>query len=533
MTSQHTDLLRRGPRRASAAAAATIVASLAGLALWSAWPVLSPAHPVEVVQAVHDVSGVQAPAAASDARDATQTAGGNERGSVTVQAAGWLEAYPYYTAVPALTDGIIESIHVLEGDAVEANQVVATLIDDDRAIALRGAEAALAAASARLEHAQAELVAAEAHWAEPIALTRALETSTAASREAEAELEQLPFLIEAARATLVRLEEERDRLEASSARQATNELELVIAQQRAAAQRAEVSALQARTQILEARLGRLEAERVAAQRELDLRIEDRRRVAAAKAAVATAEAEVLRLTAARDDAALALERTQVRSPVAGRVQFRLKLPGDKVARQIDAPHSAHVLHVYDPEQLQVRVDVALAEASHVFIGQRCEVVVEALPGQTFEGIVVRETHEADIQKNTLQFKVRVVDPDPMLRPEMLTRVKFLPGRASSNAQAQAASASSVAGVSGPVVLVPASAIDASDAGQPVIWRVTERSGRRGIARPVPVRVLEQHDAWTSISAEVPSGALLVTAPSGLNDGQRVRFSLEAQPGERS
>jgi multidrug efflux pump subunit AcrA (membrane-fusion protein) len=55
------------------------------------------------------------------------------------------------------------------------------------------------------------------------------------------------------------------------------------------------------------------------------------------------------------------------------------------------------------------------------------VVVEVLPDTTFRGEVLRVTHEADLQKNTLQVKVGVSDPSPLLRPEMLTRVKFLPG----------------------------------------------------------------------------------------------------------
>ncbi len=34
-------------------------------------------------------------------------------------------------------------------------------------------------------------------------------------------------------------------------------------------------------------------------------------------------------------------------------------------------------------------------------------------------------HEANIQKNTLEAKVVLGAPDPVLRPEMLARVKFL------------------------------------------------------------------------------------------------------------
>ena len=48
-----------------------------------------------------------------------------------------------------------------------------------------------------------------------------------------------------------------------------------------------------------------------------------------------------------------------------------------------------------------------------------------LPDQVFEGEVTRITGEADLQRNTLQAKVRITAPDEKLRPEMLCRVEFL------------------------------------------------------------------------------------------------------------
>ena len=138
-----------------------------------------------------------------------------------------------------------------------------------------------------------------------------------------------------------------------------------------------------------------------------------------------ARAVVARATARRDQDKLRLERMVIRAPITGLVQRRLKVPGDKIMLGMDDPLSAHLLHLYDPERLQVRVDVPLADAAGVFVGQRCEIVVDILPDVVFVGDVTRITHEADLQKNTLQVKVRVIDPDPVLKPEMLTRVRFL------------------------------------------------------------------------------------------------------------
>ncbi|MCA9277390.1 MAG: efflux RND transporter periplasmic adaptor subunit, partial [Phycisphaerales bacterium] len=144
------------------------------------------------------------------------------------------------------------------------------------------------------------------------------------------------------------------------------------------------------------------------------------------ARVRAIEAEVGQARAARDEAQLRLDRMQVVAPIDGVVMLRLVAPGDKRMVAMDDPRSAQVALLYDPGQLQVRVDVPLADASHLFLGQACEVVVDVLPDTTFAGEVIIITHEADLQKNTLEVKVLVVDPAAALRPEMLTRVRFLP-----------------------------------------------------------------------------------------------------------
>lgn len=47
-----------------------------------------------------------------------------------------------------------------------------------------------------------------------------------------------------------------------------------------------------------------------------------------------------------------------------------------------------------------------------------------IPGQTFNGRVLRIIGQADLQRNTLQAKVAINEPDPRLRPEVLCRVEF-------------------------------------------------------------------------------------------------------------
>ena len=75
-------------------------------------------------------------------------------------------------------------------------------------------------------------------------------------------------------------------------------------------------------------------------------------------------------------------------------------------------------------KLQARIDVPLSEASKLFIGQEVEIACSMLPDTHFKGKLSRILGEADFQRNTLQVKVQILDPDLRLRPEMLCRAKF-------------------------------------------------------------------------------------------------------------
>jgi len=498
---------------------AIVALATGALLAWSAWPALSPKRVVTVTQAVFDRAEAAAPDPV-EISDEQPSSGSRfaQRTGETVQAAGWLEAEPYWVAATALADGVIETIEVLEGERVEKGDVVATLVAEDSELRLAQAEAALETARAERAFAQAELAAAEEDWKEAVDRERALEMSRAALAEAEAELAQLPSLIEGARADLLRLEEELKGAEQSLARGAATDLETVIARERVNAQRAHVESLEARRAILQARIEMRRADVRAAERHLDLRIEERRNLDVAKANVRRAEAAVIQAEAARDEAALELSRMTIEAPISGYVQSRLKVPGDKVMLGMDDPHSSHVFHLYDPSSLRVRVDVPLADAAHVYVGQTCEVVVEVLPETPFEGEVLRITHEADLQKNTLEVQVGVKDPSPLLKPEMLTRVKFLPRGETARRPAERGEAPRA----GARTLVRVEAIAEAQGGAHV-WAVRDRRGSQGVVQPLMVEVLSEEDGWAVVAGPVNPGELLVLHPEGLRRGETVRM----------
>ena len=495
-------VLSRPPR--STLVAAGVAMALAAVLFWTAGDAFRPATRVQVAPVVFDASAQAEPQA--DAQAPRQPAG------QAIQAPGWLEAAPYYTAATALTDGVIAEVLVLEGQTVEQGQPVARLVPDDAHIALAAARASLAAAQAELSVTQANLRAAETDWQYPVDRERAVAATRAQLAEIQAQLDQLPALIEAESAMLKRMEAELARASRAEQGGAANELEVIVLTQRVAGQAATLRATEQRRGILEAQRDRLRAEVTAAERNFELRVDEQQSLDLARANAQRAQAAVQMAQARLDEAQLRVDRLTITAPISGAVQRRLKLPGDKVMLAMDDPHSAHVLHLYEPDKLQARVDVPLADASHMFVGQECEVIVEVLPDTTFRGVVDRITFEADLQKNTLQAKVRVIDPSPLLRPEMLTRVKFLP-RGGGDQPAPKLGETAV--------LVPANAIDNGR-----VWVVRNRRGDVGNAFAQPVDIIEQNGQWARVRGELRAGDLLAINTTDLAQGARVRITGE-------
>lgn len=504
------------PRYAKYAALGLIGVALGGAVAWNAADVLAPTTDVRVRAVVFDRS--ESPPESTAMLVAEPRGGG-----VTVQAPGWLEADPFYVAATTLADGVVDEVLVLEGDRVERGQVVARLVDEDAVLALERAEAELGVRRAERDIVAARVEAAQTDWDEPVERDRAVAAARAMVAETEAELALLPALIARERATAERLREERERTVRAVASGAATDIELIVATQNLRAQEAALTATERRGAVLNATLDRLRADALAAARHAELRIAEREALAGAKADLLRAESAVRLAEAVVGEARLRLERMTVRAPISGFVQARLKVPGDKAVFAMDAPHSAHILHLYDPAMIQVRVDVPLADASNLFVGQWCEVIVDVLPDTAFAGEVTRITHEADLQKNTLQAKVRVIDPSPYLRPEMLTRVKFLP----EGGSARSGDAPSGAGT----LLVPEDSLTVLSNGSATIWAVRSRRGDRGVASPVAVEVLSTEAGWARVTGSLQPGDLVAVGPVSLHDGDRVRVHDAAEGGE--
>lgn len=495
-----------------------VVLILTPMALWPALNTFRPVTQVQVARALPEIVLTSDPPESAGQADTRPTP------SRTVQAPGWIEPDPYYTAVSALADGVVESIHVLEGESVQTGQVLAKLVSEDAELSLRQAEARLQTMEAALVRAEAELAAAKTDWEEPVQREREVAATAAALVEAQAELDRLPAEVRAMEAELERWREEHDRVMQAYEKGAATTRERLVVEYELASSEADLEALRLREEVLKARVERLQAESTAAVRAAELRVTERLSLDSATAAVADARAALEHARALRDETRLRLERMTITSPMDGNVLSRLVVPGDKVMLGMDSAHSSHVVHLYDPERLQVRVDVPLADASQVRVGQACEVVVDVLPDQVFMGEVSRITHRADLQKNTLQVKVSVLNPAEILKPEMLARVRFIgtsSGPPVPGLTPDALSGDTTVDVASPVlntsrVRVPESCLD----GQ-IVWVVRDRRGLTGHVYEVSVQALNHKAGFVTVEGALSVGDLVVQQPTGLSPETRV------------
>lgn len=491
------------PRRWLTRLALPIVIVLAVLALigYAMRGVLLPAKAVEVVRAI----AINSPTP-SDGEPAALMAG---PATVVAQAPGWIEPDPYPIYVSALADGVVAKVHVLEGEPVKAGQVLVELVEDDARLALEQARAELSLRQAALSAAQTDLD-------EPVALRRAQAVSRARLAEAEAALARLDAEVAKEEARLEELSAAYVRLTEVSAG-SVSALQVDAAKYQAQSQRAVVKATEQRRPELEAAIDSARAELAAAKRDLELKTPLIKARDEAAASVQSAQVRVA-------EAQLRLDRMKLKSPADGIVMARLVAPGSKLMLGMDSPHSTHAIHLYQPEALQVRVDVPIVDAAVVGVGQRAVVMVDVLPDTEFAGVVTRLVHQADLAKNTVQCKVALDNPSPLLKPDMLARVKFLSTAGGLGSAGQSARASASGGA-GPVLIQRRAVVNADDGA--FVWWVSPTDSR--LRRRAVTLGGDRGDGLVEVRDGLNPADVVVDRPdAALTEGQRVRYTLTAQ-----
>jgi HlyD family secretion protein len=475
---------------------AVLVAGFAAVMTWAARDVWLSSRPVTVVPVLATKAQVR------------------EEGTPLFNAAGWVEPRPTPVNVTALAEGVVEELLVVEGQQVRAGDPVARLIAADAQLENEEAMATLMLQEAEVERAEAVLEAAETNLQYPVTLEAELAEAEAVLAKTETELANVPFEKQEAEARVrfaqLDYEGKRGAGEGISARS------LQKAQSELAAATAALDRIEVRQPRLEREVEALAAKRDALARRLELKTEETRAVAEAKAELAAAGARVRQAQAICDRNELTIARLTVRAPISGRVLALAAHPGSRVMG-ID-PGGLHdastVVTMYDPDMLQVRADVRLENVPQVQPGQKVRIETEALK-QPLEGEVLSITSVADIQKNTLQVKVAIPDPPSVLKPEMLVQATFL---AQPSVEGKAARSEELR------LFVPKALVEAGADGSSV-WIADQAAG---VARRKAVKLgrAVQGDLMEVVEGLQAGDRLIVQGRDGLKDGERIAITAE-------
>ena len=142
--------------------------------------------------------------------------------------------------------------------------------------------------------------------------------------------------------------------------------------------------------------------------------------------VKVAEANVLALKAALEGAKAGLDYTLIRAPFDAVVLTKNADIGDIVTPfAAVATAKAAVVTIADMRSLQVEVDVSETNIVGIRVGQACDIQLDALPAIRFRGEVYTIVPTVDRTKATVLVKVRFLDKDPSMLPDMSAKVSFL------------------------------------------------------------------------------------------------------------
>ncbi len=200
-----------------------------------------------------------------------------------------------------------------------------------------------------------------------------------------------------------------------------------------------------------------------------------------------------------------LENTVIRAPIDGTILEREVEVGEYVTTSFVGERGAkgYVVSLADLNDLQVELDINQNDFARLKPRQPGIVTTDAYPDREYEGFIEEIAPEANRQKATVQVKVKILEPDEYLRPEMNASVAFY----------EEAPGEGAAGETQRVVYVPPSAVRDNAVFLYVDGRAVRRTVKTGGITAQGMRIEE---------GLYGGEELIVAPPADLQDGDRVR-----------
>lgn len=146
----------------------------------------------------------------------------------------------------------------------------------------------------------------------------------------------------------------------------------------------------------------------------------------ARASISNAEASIASSKANARAAEVSVEQTVIRAPFDGVVLIKHANVGDNITPfSAAADTKGAIVTIADMDTLEVEADVAESNIARITVDQPCEVLLDALPNLRMAGRVSRIVPTVDRSKATVLVKIRFVDRDPRVLPDMSAKIAFL------------------------------------------------------------------------------------------------------------
>jgi HlyD family secretion protein len=218
-------------------------------------------------------------------------------------------------------------------------------------------------------------------------------------------------------------------------------------------------------------------------------------------------------------ATIDLDNTVIKSPVNATVLSRNVEVGEFVTTGFvgDRGAKGFVVSIADLNDLRVELDISQNDFAKVAPKQPCRIVTDAYPDKKYNGVVDLISPEANRQKATIQVRVKVLDPDDLLKPDMNATVSFLATKKTPPTTRGAS-----AGIADrPPIRIPASAVRDN--------AVFVVENNKAVRRPVTVTRTSGKDVQVE-KGLIGGEDLILSPPETLQDGAPVKISDRPTPG---
>lgn len=202
-----------------------------------------------------------------------------------------------------------------------------------------------------------------------------------------------------------------------------------------------------------------------------------------------------------------LNNTEIRAPFDGTILTKGADIGEIVAPFAGSVNAkSAVVTMADMSSLMLEADVSESSIQKVSIGQNCEIILDAYPQTRYPGVVDKIVPTANRSKATILCKIKFLDIDDKVLPEMSAKTTFLLKPMQNSLQTDK-----------PILMAPLEAIlEQND--EKVVFKVIENHVKR--------QVVETGQSLENDKIEIKSGInsgekIVLNPDESLHDGDQV------------